>query len=57
MLTEPHITSIPYPMEELGRKASENMLRLIEEPDFDGSFLYRPMILVRDSVKKIGGIG
>lgn len=57
MLTEPHITSVPYPMEELGRKASENMLRLIDEPDFDGNYLYRPMILVRDSVKKIGGIG
>lgn len=56
LLAEPHITSVPYPMEELGKKASENMLRLIEEPDFDGNFLYRPDILVRDSVKRIGGI-
>lgn len=57
MLAEPHITSIPYPMEELGRKTAENMLRLIEEPDFDGTYLYCPEILIRDSVRKIGGIG
>ncbi len=57
LLSEPHITSIPYPMEELGRKTAENMLHLIEEPDFNGTCLYRPTILVRDSVKKIGGIG
>lgn len=57
LLAEPQITSIPYPMEELGKKAAENMIRLIDEPDFDGNYLYRPNILVRDSVKKIGGLG
>ncbi len=56
MLAEPHITSVPYPMEELGRKTAENMLRLIEEPDFDGRYLFRPELLVHDSVRKIGGI-
>lgn len=56
LLSEPQITSVPYPMEELGRRTAENMLRLIEEPDFDGNFLYCPDILVRDSVRKIGGI-
>lgn len=53
LMSEPHITSIPYPMEELGEKAAENMLRLIEDPDFDGTWLYRPAILERDSVRKI----
>lgn len=57
LLSEPRITSIPYPMEELGQKAAENMLHLIEEADYDGNYLYRPEILVRDSVKKVGGIG
>lgn len=57
LLSEPRITSIPYPMEELGEKAAENMLHLIEEADYDGNYLYRPEILVRDSVKKVGGIG
>lgn len=57
LLSEPRITSIPYPMEELGQKAAENMLHLIEEADYDGNYLYRPEVLVRDSVKKVGGIG
>lgn len=57
LLSEPQITSVPYPMEELGRKAAENMIHLIDEPDFDGNYLFRPPILVRDSVRKIGGIG
>lgn len=57
LLSEPQITSVPYPMEELGQKVAENMIRLIDDPDFDGNFLYRPDILVRDSVRKIGGIG
>ena len=57
LLADPHITSVPYPMEELGKKAAENMLHLIEEPDFDGTYLYRPEILIRDSVREIGGIG
>lgn len=54
LLSEPPVTSVPYPMEELGQKAAENMLRLIREPDFDGTCLYRPEILVRDSVRVIG---
>ncbi len=54
LLSDPPVTSVPYPMEELGQKAAENMLRLIREPDFDGTCLYRPKILVRDSVRVIG---
>ena len=57
LLAEPKITSVPYPMEELGQKAAKNMIRLIDEPDFDGSFLFRPAILIRDSVRKVGGSG
>lgn len=53
LLAEPKITSIPYPMEELGKKAAENMIKLIEELNFNATFLYHPKILVRDSVKKI----
>ena len=32
------------------------MIRLINEPDFDGTYLYRPKILVRDSVRVTGGV-
>lgn len=56
LLSEPKITSVPYPMEELGKKAAENMIRLIGEPDYDGNYLYCPEILVRDSVKRLGGV-
>jgi len=57
LLSEPQITSVPYPMGELGEKAAENMIHLIEQPDFDGNYLYRPQIEARDSVRKIGGLG
>ena len=56
LLCDPHITSVPYPMKQLGKKAAENMIRLINEPDFDGTYLYRPKILVRDSVRVTGGV-
>lgn len=56
LLSEPKITSIPYPMEELGKRAAENMVHLIEDPNYNGNYLYRPEILVRDSVKRLGGI-
>lgn len=55
LLAEPNITSVPYPMEELGRKAAKNMLRLIDDPDFDGTYLYRPALQIRDSVKDLKG--
>ncbi len=57
LLCEPCITSVPHPLEKLGRKTAENMLRLIKDADFDGNFLYCPDIIVRDSVKQIGGTG
>lgn len=57
LLADPKITSVPYPMEELGKKTAENMISLINEPDFGGNFLYRPQILIRDSVRRIGGTG
>jgi GntR family transcriptional regulator of arabinose operon len=56
LLAEPQITSVPHPMKELGEKAAENMLHMIEEPGFDGNYLYRPQILVRNSVRTVGGI-
>lgn len=57
LLAKPPITSVPYPMEALGRKAAENILRMIEQPNFKGDFMYRPEIQVRDSVRKLTGGG
>ena len=55
LLCEPKITSIPHPMEELGRKAAEYLMQMIREPGFRENFLYCPDVLERESVKKIGG--
>lgn len=55
LLCEPKITSIPHPMEELGRKAAEYLMQMIKEPGFRENFLYCPDVLERESVKKIGG--
>lgn len=53
-LCQPTITSVPYPMEELGRTAAEHMIRLIAEPGYDGTSLFRPGILPKDSVRRLG---
>ncbi len=45
------LTSFPYPMEALGRKAAENMVNMIENPYFDGNYLFDSYVIERDSVK------
>ena len=46
------LTSFPHPKEELGRKVSENMLRMIEDPAFDGNYLFDSSLVWRDSVAR-----
>lgn len=50
-LADVQITSFPYPMEALGRMAAENMIKMIENPYFEGSFLFESEVVERDSVK------
>ncbi|MCD7869779.1 MAG: GntR family transcriptional regulator [Enterocloster clostridioformis] len=45
------LASFPHPMEALGRKAAENMISMIENPYFDGNYLFDSDIIERDSVK------
>lgn len=52
-LADVPITSLPYPMEALGRKAAENIVRMIENPCFDGNYLFDSEVIERDSVKKL----
>ena len=40
--------------EELGRRAASNLLRMIENPSFDGNCLFDAEPVLRDSVRKIG---
>lgn len=54
-LADPPITSVPYPMEELGKKAAENILRLVEQPNFKEDFVCQPELLIRDSVCAMSG--
>lgn len=47
------ITTIPHPMELLGQKASENLLRMIRDPFFDANYEFDADVVERDSVRRI----
>lgn len=47
------LSSIPHPKEALGRKSAENLLRMIEDPSFDGNYLFHADPVRRGSVKKL----
>ncbi len=51
------LTSVMHPMEMLGKKAAENMLHLIKDPDFQAVYYFDPEIEVRSSVRNIAEIG
>lgn len=48
-----HITSFPHPMERLGKKVGENMVKMIENPYFDGTWLFDSEVVEGDSVKRL----
>ncbi|MCD8084470.1 MAG: GntR family transcriptional regulator [Clostridiales bacterium] len=54
--TDFSVTTVPHPMERLGEMAAHNMLGMLEHPGFDGNFLYRPLLLERDSVRQVSEI-
>ena len=47
------ITTYPHPMELLGKKASENLLRMIRDPFFDANYEFDADIVERDSVRRL----
>ncbi len=47
------ITTFPHPKEMLGAKAAENLLKMIENPEFDGNYLFTAEPVIRASVKDI----
>ena len=55
VMGEVQITSFPHPMDALGRKTAENMIKMIENPYFDGNYLFDSEVIERDSVKTIEG--
>jgi len=47
------LTSVTHPNERCGMKAAENMIKLIEAPNFNATFEFAPLITERESVKKL----
>ncbi len=50
------ISTIAHPKEALGRKVAQNILEMIEHPEFDGNFLYLEEPILRESVRKLNTI-
>ena len=44
------LTSFAHPKAELGKKVAENMIRMIEQPAFDGNYLFDSEPVLRESI-------
>lgn len=51
-LSDVKLTSFEHPKEALGRLAAEHMVRMIENPYFDGGHQFRTQVVERGSVKR-----
>ncbi len=47
------ITCIPHPLDNLGKVAAENLLKLIENPNYDATYIFEPEIVERSSVRNL----
>ena len=47
------LTTFPHPKEVLGKKVAENMLAMVENPQFDGNWLFETEAVLRDSVQRL----
>ena len=47
------LTSFPHPKEKLGRKTAENLLKMIEDPSFDGNCLFDSEPVIRESIANL----
>lgn len=54
-LSMPPLTSIAHPKEQLGEKTAENMLRLIDDPNYCATWEFPAEIAERGSVSRRGG--
>lgn len=46
-------TSFPHPKEKLGEKSAENLLKMIDNPSFDGNYIFGAEPVLRNSIRKI----
>lgn len=51
LLGDVALTSIPHPKDRLGERAALNLLKMIQEPGYDGTYEFDADIVVRDSVR------
>lgn len=47
------LSCVSYPLTDLGKIAAEHLLRRIDDPNFDATYLFEPEIIERTSVKTI----
>lgn len=43
------LTSVAHPKEKLGEKVAQNLLEMIQDPAFDGTYEFEPVLAVRES--------
>lgn len=48
--TSPKITTFPHPKDILGRRAALTILKMIEDPFFDGNYHFEPLPIIRESL-------
>ena len=53
VLGEVELTTVPYPMEKLGKKAVEVLTTMIKNPGFNGNYEFELYLTERDSVKDL----
>ncbi len=46
-------TSFPHPKEKLGEKSAKNLLKKIDNPSFDGNYIFSAEAVLRDSIRRI----
>lgn len=47
------LSCISYPLDSLGKVAAENLLKLIDDPNYDATYIFDPQIVERSSVRSI----
>lgn len=52
-MCEVQLTTLNHPKEKLGEMAAQNILRLIQDPNFDANVIFEPELVKRSSVKEL----
>lgn len=52
-LVDVPLTTMAHPKELVGQMAAKNLLRLIEDPSFDASYVFPPQLVERESIRDL----